>query len=98
MPHTREAAGLRRQQRRRQIDPGEDRRRQQPATNRSARQCLQQCCYSQHEQAKLQQIGKLIRRQAHLARDDQRIDHEDRRYADMLYRSHRGHHGGRQLL
>jgi hypothetical protein len=46
----------------------------------------------------LQQIGKLIGRQVHLTRNDQRIDHEDRRYADMLHRSHRGHHGRRQLL
>ena len=45
-----------------------------------------------------QHDGELIRRPAGLARQDQRIDHEDRHDAEMLDRADPGHHRGRALL
>ena len=50
-------------------------------------QRLQEHRDRQHEHAELQHVGDLVRRPAGLAREDQRIDHEDRNDAEMLDRA-----------
>ena len=97
-PNQRHAAELHRHHGRRQIHAGENRRREESASDRAFGQALQQHRRREHQHAHLQNVEHFVGAELHLVAHHQRVDEEHRDDPDVLDGGYNRQRNGRDLV